>query len=147
MRRTMNQTEKKTFTRDVSKTYFSQKGGEEGYLADVMVTVERVRPVIRNGNEPPKRLSERVELTITRRRRSTSFRLNEAKALKELIEEALPHLEKADAGMREERDTWQEQQRYQPRKQEDFSMGRGKTERNRKKGKARAKKWDTDGNR
>lgn len=143
----MNTVEKKTFTRDVAKTYFSQKGGEEGYLAEVSVAVERVRPVVTNDGEPPKRLPERVELTITRRKRSTSFRLNEAKALKSLIEQAIPQLEKADAVMAQERQTWKDQQRYQPQPQENFSMGRGKTERNRKKGKARAKKWDTDGNR
>jgi len=142
---------RKSFVRDVSKTYFTRKGGQEGYLADIKVSVERVRLTVSSEDDASTRLPERIELTISRRKRSTSFRVNEVKVLKDLIESALPFLEGAETVMKQEKEAWLAQQKaqrqYQPKGNPDFSMGRGKTERQRRKGKARAKRCEIDGNR
>lgn len=136
--------ERKRYVRNVAQTFCTLKGAEEGRLSEVVVAVEQVRPVLEGENGDRQTLPERVELVITRGKRSTSFRVAEAKTLRDLIDNALPTLLMAEKKMRDQKKAWDGEQRYTPKRNEDFSMGRGKTERQRKKGKARSRTWDKD---
>lgn len=122
---------KKHFIRDVAKTYGLLKA--TGGRMELSVSIDEVHPTLEEEDGTRRRLPDRLEVTITRGKRGTSFRTDEARALLDLLDQAIPLINEAEAAFESSREAPGEQ-RYTPKRNPHFSMGQGKTERKRRRG-------------
>ena len=109
------------------------------------VSVQKVKPVFADDDgENERRGPAQVDVFISRGERAkVAVTASEAKSLHEILGFVIADAEKADAVCRTEKEAWRRRHGednkdnvYKPRSDNDFSMGKGKTARNKKKGKA-----------